>query len=323
MLSVLSATVPIFAIVLLGYVATRLGMFARKDMAVLNVFVSKIGLPLLVFVNVSGSAPSEVFQLNYIGVYAGTALVMLGLSRVYGRARRLEKTRTAFTGLTVAATNHGFMGLPMLLILFPSVAGAAVGMTMIVENVLTIPLTLFLAEAASGHEPSIRRRLLSAGYRVVTHPLILAITLALVFSGLGVRLPAMVDRSVTLLAQTSSGVALFAIGGMLFGMKAGHMVVDALALSFGKLVVMPGVAVGLIVLGNFLAEAGFGFALLGEFRAAAVLVCALPSLSVTVALSEKYAEGEYAAAAVLMSTALSFFTMTTWMYVLTLMGWLL
>ena len=59
-----------------------------------------------------------------------------------------------------------------------------------------------------------------------------------------------------------------------------------------------------------------------ELRAAAVLTCALPSMSMVAALGEQYGEGEFGAAAMMLSTILSFLTLTAWMLVLGLLGWL-
>ena len=48
MLGILSATVPIFMVVGLGYATTRAGMFRRDDMSTFSKYVAKIALPLLV-----------------------------------------------------------------------------------------------------------------------------------------------------------------------------------------------------------------------------------------------------------------------------------
>lgn len=49
---------------------------------------------------------------------------------------------------------------------------------------------------------------------MLTHPLIIAIAVALVMTGLGVSLAAMLDDAVHLVAQSSSAVALLSIAGM-------------------------------------------------------------------------------------------------------------
>ena len=120
------------------------------------------------------------------------------------------------------------------------------------------------------------------------------------------------------MAQTSSGVALFAVGGMLVGLELHGMVSDIAFSVFGKLVLSPVVALGLIAA---LPAVGLP-ALSGDLRAAAVLTTALPTFSILPALAEKYGEQDVGAASMMLSVVLSFFTLTAWMWYLTTLGWL-
>lgn len=56
MIQVLEATLPIFLVVATGFAFTRGGVFAGEDMAILNRFIVKIALPLLVFTNLAGKS---------------------------------------------------------------------------------------------------------------------------------------------------------------------------------------------------------------------------------------------------------------------------
>ena len=95
MLEVLSATVPIFLVVGVGFLCTRFGLFARTDMAILNRFVVKIALPLLVFVNVFGRSASEIFNPAYLLTYALASLAMFALAHAWAAARRAPVTDQA------------------------------------------------------------------------------------------------------------------------------------------------------------------------------------------------------------------------------------
>ena len=55
-----------------------------------------------------------------------------------------------------------------------------------------------------------------------------------------------IARSVQLLAQASAAVSLFAVGGMLVGLRPGGMLDDLVVSIAGKLVVQPLVALGLL-----------------------------------------------------------------------------
>lgn len=317
MLYVLSATGPIFLVVALGYALTRGGLFARADMTVLSRFVVKVALPLLIFVNLFGRAAGEIFNPTYLLTYAGASMAMFALAFGYARVVGRSALRATFMGLGMGGTNNGFVGFPIFLILFADYAGAAIGMDMLVDNVLIIPLALFLAEQVTG-TGSFARRLLTTVRGVLLHPMVLAIIAALLLNGLGLALPEVLDRGVALLAQASSGVALFTVGGMLVGLQVRGAISDIVATVVGKLLVMPAVGLGLVI----------GLVALGlpglspELRAAAVLTCALPTYSIVPALAEPYGEQDVATASMMLGTLLSFVTLSAWMLALGALGWL-
>ncbi|SDB80790.1 hypothetical protein GA0111570_103112 [Raineyella antarctica] len=317
MLHVLSATLPIFLVVGLGYVLTRRGMFRRADMTILSKFVVKVALPLLIFMNVSGRSATEIFNPTYLLTYAGAAMVMFALAFGYAKVLGRTSQRATFMAMGMGGTNNGFIGFPVFLILFAEVAGAAIGMDMLVDNVLIIPLTLFLAERSVG-TGNLAQRIVATVRGVLLHPMVLAIIAALVLNAFGITLPAVLDRSLKLLAQTSSGVALFTVGGMLVGLQIHGMVTDIVVTVVGKLVVMPAVAIGLVV---GLVAVGLP-GLSPELRAAAVLTCALPTYSILPALAQPYGEVDVTTASMMLSTVLSFVTLSGWMLVLRGIGWM-
>lgn len=175
----------------------------------------------------------------------------------------------------------------MFLILLPEVAGLAVGMAMLVDNVLIIPVAI-------------------------------AIVAALLVEAFAVELPEVLDRSVNIVANSSSAVALFAIGGMLVGLKLRGQLRDILTAVGGKLLLMPVLAVALVTLLPMLGLP----ALTLELRVAAVLTAALPSMSVMATVAEQHGEGDLGAASMMLSMVCSFVTLTAWMLGLTAIGWL-
>ncbi|MGO1622846.1 AEC family transporter [Flaviflexus sp.] len=315
--NIVTAIVPIFLVVGVGYGFVRFGPFSRDDMPVLSRFVVKVALPLLIFLNIYGKPASDIFQVTYLLTYAGAVLIMFGIAFGYSAAKKRTPARRAFLGMGMSSTNNGFIGLPIFLILLPEWAGAAVGMDMLVDNTLTIPLTLFLAEQAIG-TGTIRERLISTVRGVLLHPLVLAIIAALVLNAVGVVLPEFLHRSVDLIAGTSTGVALFTVGGMLVGLQIKGALADIFMIVGSKLLIMPTVAFGLLM--SFIA---IGLPdLPNELRAAAIITCALPPFSIMPSIAEPYGEADVTTAAMMLSILLSFFTLAGWTAVLGAIGWI-
>ena len=315
--NIVTAIVPIFLVVGVGYGFVRFGPFSRDDMPVLSRFVVKVALPLLIFLNIYGKPASDIFQVTYLLTYAGAVLIMFGIAFGYSAAKKRTPARRAFLGMGMSSTNNGFIGLPIFLILLPEWAGAAVGMDMLVDNTLTIPLTLFLAEQAIG-TGTIRERLITTIRGVLLHPLVIAIIAALVLNAVGLVLPEFLHRSVDLIAGTSTGVALFTVGGMLVGLQIKGTLADIFMIVGSKLLIMPTVAFGLLM--SFIA---IGLPdLPNELRAAAIITCALPPFSIMPSIAEPYGEADVTTAAMMLSTLLSFFTLAGWTAVLGAIGWI-
>lgn len=317
LLNVLSATGPIFIVVALGFVLTRVGLFQRADMSVFSKFVVKIALPVLIFVNIYGRPASDIFQPTYLVTYAGASMAMYLLAHLYCRVRRRGALRAAIMSLGMGGTNNGFVGFPIFLILFADWAGIAVGMAMIIDNTLIIPLALLLLSHATG-EGSVGQRIVETIKGVLLHPMVIAIILALGLNALGIELPTVIARSTDLLAQASTGVALFSVGGMLVGLDVRGDLSDITFSVVGKLLLMPAAGVGLLLLLPALGLPSLPF----ELRAAAVITCALPPFSILPALAEPYGEADVATASMMLSTVLSFITLSGWLMALTAVGWL-
>lgn len=105
---------------------------------------------------------------------------------------------------------------------------------------------------------------------------------------------------------------------MLVGMSLHGQRADLAAAVVAKLLVMPAVAVAVVLVLPLLGLPPLDPML----RVAAILTCALPSMSMAAALGEQYGEGEFGASTMMLSTVLSFVTLSGWMLALSAIGWL-
>lgn len=89
MLSILLITVPIYAAVAAGCLATRFGMFQPADMRVLGMFVINIAVPCLLFGSIATRPFAEIANPTYLAAYGLGSLVAIGGGLFY--ARKLER----------------------------------------------------------------------------------------------------------------------------------------------------------------------------------------------------------------------------------------
>lgn len=312
MLDILVITGPIYLCILTGWLFTRFGMFRRSDMDVIGSFVMNVALPALIFLSIARRPLAEVANPTYLLGYAITSVVVLVAAYVWARrANRTPRAAAAFDALGSGGANSGFVGFPLLLVVMPSVAGVVFGMNVLVESLITVPLALFWAERgedASSLWHSVRRSVGS----MLRMPVFIALLAGIAATALSVPLPDVLVTSFDLFGRASTGLALFAVGGMLVGLSIRGHVRRLVSVTVGKLVLMPAVAwasaMGLAAIGMPALE--------GEMFAAIVLSAAMPSWTSLVVFSARYGERDVPPAVLLVTTVLSFFTLSALLGVL-------
>lgn len=310
---ILAITTPIFALIGVGYLGTRFGLFAKPDMRVLGKFVLSLALPALIFRALAQRSVAEVFNPTYLLAYLLGSAGSLAL--VYCVARRslgLSPTVATYCAMGSSCSNSGFVGYPILLLSLPSVAGVALALNLLVENIAIIPLLLLLLERSRGSHLSAAQALGQALQRLLSNPLVLGLLGGLLVSLSGLELPAPVDRTVDMLAAASGAVSLVVIGGTLVGLPLHGLAAKVAPLSLCKLVLHP-----LLVWLALVLLVGLGTAPLEPaLRNAAVLSAAMPMLSSFPTLAQAHRQDEWTAVSLVLTTLMAFFSLTGLLWVL-------
>jgi malonate transporter len=313
MLEILAITCPIYIAILIGFVATQRGVFDKAAMRVFGTFVVKLALPALLFRALAQRQVGEILNGSYVLAYASASLAVVGVGYVWcRRLAELGKTTSAFYVMGMSCSNSSFIGYPILLLTFAPVAGVALALNVIVENVIMIPLLLAMAERGRGDSGPWYRLVGQSLARLAANPIIIAVAAGLVVSLLGWKLPAPVERTVSLFAMSSSALSLIVIGGALVGLPIGGLALRAAPIAFVKLIVHP-----LAVLVAVLTLPLLGLpALDPTLRMAAVLLAAMPMMSIYPILAQAYGQEDFSTTALLITTIASFFTLSGLLWVL-------
>jgi malonate transporter and related proteins len=312
-LHILAITTPIFTLIGIGYATTRAGLFAKSDMRVLGKFVLTLALPALIFRAMAQRSVAEVFNPTYLAAYLLGSLATLAL--VYSLTRRglkLNHTTSTFCAMGSSCANSGFVGYPILLLSLPSMAGVALALNMVVENMVVIPLLLFMAEHGKGQHPDARRALRQALHRLITNPLVIGLLGGLAVSVSGWSLPAPAVRTVDMLAVASGAVSLIVIGGTLVGLPLRGLAWKVAPLSIGKLVLHP-----LLVWAALALVGSLGLPDLDPgLRTAAILSAAMPMMGMFPTLAQAHGQEDWTAVALVLTTTTAFFTLTGLLWIL-------
>jgi hypothetical protein len=307
MLDILSITGPIYIIIALGFAATRLGRFAKADMGVIGKFVVNFALPALLFKSLSQRPIGEILNSSYLLAYVTGTLCVIGSGYFWSRRlARLDSTTSTIYIMGMSCSNSAFVGYPILLLTMAPISGMALALNMTLENVAIIPLLLVMADR-SCDKPDRWYRVVGQSFkRLASNPIFIAIFAGVGVSIAGWTLPAALVQTVSMLALASGALALFVIGGTLVGLPTQGLGKRVAPIVLGKLVFHP---LAVLTAIHLLPMVGLP-RLEGPLATAAVLMAAMPMMSMYTILAQIYRREEIAAAAMLVTTVCSFFTIS-------------
>ena len=310
-LNILLVTFPFFALVLAGFLAARRRMLPLEAIPGLNGFVLFFALPAMLYRFGSTTPIAQLLDASVAGVYLLCALVMVGFAVVMTLNSRIRWNDASLGALVAAFPNTGFMGVPLLAALLGPQSVGPVIVLIVVDMVITSSLCVALSrlDEGEGHGAA---AMLDAGKKalrgVLTNPMPWAILLGAAASAASFTLPGPVEKTVWLLADAASPVALFTIGAVLARsqMQSNHPMPlgDYVPVALMKLLLHP-----LLVLVVGLAAIQLGVPLDRFALTVMVLVSALPSASNVSLLAERLgADNGRIARIILVTTAAAFFT---------------
>ena len=312
MLDVLRVTFPFFALVLCGYWAARRQMLPFEAIPGLNGFVLFFALPCMLFQFGAKTPIAQLLDASAFFMYLFCALVMVAFVVAITLNKRFGWNDAAFGALVGAFPNTGFMGVPLLVALLGTAAAGPAIVTIVIDMVITTSLCIALSRLDGAGQQGVGQAAKNALLGVVKNPLPWAILLGTLFSAFQIELPGPLEKTVALLGDAASPVALFTIGAVLArSQKIAHHEQhgpltwkDYVPVALIKLFLHP-----VLVLVVGLAAISIGVPIDAFALKVMVLVAALPSASNVAMLSERFgADNGRIARIILVSTAAAFLT---------------
>lgn len=307
MLAIFLKTLPFFALIGLGYWAGRTRFFTAEATAYLTKFVFYFALSAMLFNFSANLSLAEVWNGRLVAAYLwGTAFVY-GIATLVCYFRKLNIETAAIEAQCAVIGNVGFLGVPMLVLLLGPEAIGPVMLALAVDLIVFSSLIVILITGSRDGQMSIKI-LRTVGLGLVKNPMIVAITLGLIWSGLRIPIPAPMNEFLSLLGAAATPGALFAIGASLASKSAERLSIAGW-LSFCKLVLHP----------LFVAFACFVLFKVEPYQATVIIsAAALPVAGNVYILAQHYnVSPQRVSAAILVSTALSIVTVSLWIAWLT------
>jgi malonate transporter len=293
---------PVFGLVLCGWVAGRMRLVGAESSDALNQFVYYFALPAMLFAAVARGSLEQIFNLPFLcGVVVATLACAGAGFAVSAWLQGGTPQEHSLRALNASFSNTGYLGIPLVTVAYGPEAALPAAMATVATNVLLFSASLTLLELFARRE-SAGGGIAQALIGTARSPLIWPIALAIVLVAAKLTLPAPVMRFADLLAAAAGPGALFALG----------LFVSRQSMREGMTAAWPGVALKLLLHPLIAAAIFYGVLAVDPLWAkVAVVGASLPLGATAFVLAQRYKllEVETSCSAVL-STALSVLTVS-------------
>jgi len=307
MRAVIDVVLPVFGLILCGFLAGRFRLLGEASSEALNRFVYWFALPALLFVSMARVPAREILNGPFIAAYL-LAVAIVGTAAVLVARAVFPNLRQALVlhGLTATFANTGYMGVPLYLTAFgpegamPAIIAAAL------NSAVMVATAIVLVELAGGGRGRMAATLRRVAIGFTRNPLVLAPAAGIAWSVSGAALPGFATAFFQLLGAAAGPCALFAMGMFLAAQPMRHLffgrrAAEAFWMTGLKLLVLPAVTYAL----------GWLFGLDPFWLASVTILSALPTGALAFVVAQQY--GIYVqetSAVILVSTVLSVVTLS-------------
>lgn len=238
----LNSTMPLFFIMLLGYLLHRKQFLTDDFVAMANKFVFNVALPVQLFRDLATMDVRASFDAKYVlfcaAATTSSILVIWALAKLFLKEKHIVgefvqacyRSSAAILGAAFIQNIYGTSGMSGLMIL-----GSVPLYNIFAVVILTLESPAL--DVKSGMGEKIKKSLKG----IVTNPILLGIAAGFVWSLLRLPMPTMANKTLSSLAGMTSPLALLAIGAGFKGREAlGYLKPTAVA-TVTKLVILPAI----------------------------------------------------------------------------------
>ena len=302
-----NAVLPMCLVMALGYGTRRLGWIRREEISAINKIAFRIFLPCLLYYNVYCSDLSGSFDPLLMAYAVGGVLLTFGLSLSYTLLTEKLPERRGVMIQGMFRSNYVIMGIPVATALLGADQLGTVSILIAIVVPLFNMLSVVVLEVFRGQKP----KPLHILGQIAKNPLVIGSVLGILTLAAGIRLPHILEQTIQNISAIASPLQLFLLGAFFqfSGLKTYRR--ELVTVSAAKLIVVPGLFLGL---GALLGFRGVAFvSLIGVF--------ASPTAVNSFTMAQQMGgDAELAGDIVVTTSAVSILTMFLWIFLFKSLG---
>ena len=300
---VLSSIFPVFALIITGRILKRTDFINDNFLSISDKLIYYIFFPTMLFWKIGGSSNGNQFDLNILYASFASIFFVFSISTLYiiffkvkdydaGSFSQSCFRFNTYIGFAVIINSLGEEGIRFF--------GIIISFSIPIINVLSVSLLSWF-DRSSDSKLMFRKRATSMMNSIVKNPLIIACICGLLFSSTGLTFPKYLNNFFQLISTASLPLALISIGGSFTIGKLKDYLNLSIVSSVFKLIIFP--------LSGFVFLSLFGVT--GVAFKTSLIFFALPTAtSIYVLSSQMNSNTDLASSSIVMSTALSFITLS-------------
>ena len=304
MLYVFNVVLPVFLLILIGYVGGRTGKLGINASIELNRFVVWLALPAQLFNFAANSGWQTLWQPGFITAFFLSCLIVFILVLSISWMRNRDLAAASFDGLSASYSNTGYMGIPLCALALGQDGLAPAIISTFIVFVMFALATVLIEIGILSHKKS-HEIAWSVIKSLCTNPLLIAPVAGLAWAASDLTLYDPIAQVIAFLASASTPCALVSIGLFLM-QKSLAAPAQAWGISLAKLILQPLIA---WVIAALILD------LSALWVSAIVILSALPTGTGPFMLAQYYkADGSVISRVVLITTVSSLLTLSLFLW---------
>ena len=297
-----TAVIPVFALIACGFAAGKLKWLGPQSTEALNRFVFMFALPALLIRSIARAPVSDILNGNFLAAFIIGMIAVWVLSGLLSRLLYRESLEDgAIRAVNATYGNTGYLGIPLAATVFGQAAIVPASMTVAVNAILIIPMAAILIEVSRNRGRGSAQIVAGTLRTLAVNPMVLSVLTGLLLAVSGVEFPEAVDNFLNILGDAAGPCALVAIGLFVSTIPVGGLIGRLTVLSILKLVVFPAIVWGLV---------SWVFPLEPMWAAMAVLMAGTPLGATAFVVAQRYKVlVPESSASVVATTAISLITL--------------
>lgn len=307
---IINIILPMFAIILLGFIAERRNILGKESVKVINSFVYYFAMPVLIFGSMAVEPFSNISNYRYLAGFTLGMLITFLISlfgfKLWDQREGLAKL--SMKSLGASFPNAGYIGIPLLFAIagrngvLPAALASILAFVMVALTIVLLELDLH-----KNNDHAISTILIKITISLCKNPLIMSAFCGIFYSYLALPFPPAAEYFYHLFGGAAAPCALFAIGQTLARQNQFTNISELSFITTLKLILHPLLTFSILML----------FKVNPNWIIAGTILSALPTGAVKYMIAQQYhCYEKESSSLILLSTITSIITLSILMILL-------